>query len=130
LSPLHASGAGKALLAALNQEDRNELMDQLSFDAMTEKTLRSKASLSEEIERIIAEGRSYDREEHVEGMQCVAAPVFNELGSPICALSVSGPSVRVTEEVLVGHGNAVSKTAHLATQLLGGIPPKHWVSDV
>jgi IclR family acetate operon transcriptional repressor len=130
LFPLHASGAGKALLAALDQEERNELMDQLSFDAMTAKTLCSKASLNQEVEWIIAEGRSYDREEHVEGMQCVAAPVFNETGSPICALSVSGPSVRVTEAVLVGHGNAVLKTAHLATQLLGGIPPKHWASDV
>jgi len=130
LSPLHASGAGKALLAALGQEERNELMDQLSFDAMTEKTLCSKVSLTQEIERIIAEGCSYDREEHVEGMQCVAAPVFNETGSPICAFSMSGPSVRVTEAVLVGHGNAVLKTAYLATQLLGGIPPKHWASDV
>ena len=129
LCPLHASGAGKALLAALDQKERNELMDQLSFDAMTEKTLCSKALLNQEVERIIAEGRSYDREEHVEGMQCVAAPIFNETGSPICALSVSGPSVRVTEAVLVGHGNAVLKTAHLATQLLGGIPPKNWASD-
>ena len=39
LSPLHASGAGKALLVALEQEERAELMDQLNFDAMTQKTL-------------------------------------------------------------------------------------------
>ena len=96
---------------------------------MTRKTLGSRASLSEEIDCIIAEGRSYDREEHVDGMQCVAAPVFGELGAPICALSVSGPSVRVTETVLVGHGDAVSKTAQMATQLLGGVVPKHWSSD-
>ena len=85
--------------------------------------------MSEEIDLIIAEGRSYDREEHVDGMQCVAAPVFGEFGAPICALSVSGPSVRVTEPVLVGHGDAVSKTAQMATQLLGGVVPKHWSSD-
>ncbi len=129
LSPLHASGAGKALLAALDQEERAELMDQLNFDAMTQNTLGSPTSLSEEFDRIIAEGRSYDREEHVNGMQCVAAPVFGELGAPICALSVSGPSVRMTEPVLVGHGDAVSKTAQMATQLLGGVVPKHWSSD-
>ena len=129
LSPLHASGAGKALLAALGQEERAELLDQLNFDAMTQNTLGSPTSLSEEIDRIIAEGRSYDREEHVNGMKCVAAPVFGELGAPICALSVSGPSVRVTEPVLVGHGDAVSKTAQMATQLLGGVVLKHWSSD-
>ena len=129
LSPLHASDAGKELLVPLEQEERAELMNQLNFDAMTQKTLGSRASLSEEIDHIIAEGRSYDREEHVDGMQCVAAPVFGELSAPICALSVSGPSVRATEPILVGHGDAVSTTAQIATQLLGGIVPKHWSSD-
>ena len=59
LSPLHASGAGKASLAALvDQEERAELVTQLNFDVITHKILRSRASLSEEIERIIAEGWS------------------------------------------------------------------------
>ncbi len=85
--------------------------------------------MSKEIDRIIADGWSYDREEYVDGMQCVAAPVFGELGAPICALSVSGPSVRVTEPVLVVHGEPVSKTAQMAAQLLDGVIPKHWSSD-
>ena len=62
-------------------------------------------------------------------MQCVAAAVFGELGAPMCALSVSGPRVRMTGPVLVGHGDAVSKTAQMAIQLLGGVVPKHWSSD-
>ncbi|MEE2820241.1 MAG: IclR family transcriptional regulator [Pseudomonadota bacterium] len=128
-SPLDPSGAGEALLAVLDQEERTELMAQLNFDAMTHKTLRSRASLFEEVERIITKSRSYDREEHVDGMCCVATPVFGELGAPIFALSVTGPSIRVTEEVSVGHCDAVSKTAHTATQLLGGVVPKHWSSD-
>ena len=129
LSPLYASGGGEALLAALEQEERAELMDQLNFDAMTQKRLGSRASLSEEIDRIIAEGRLYDREEHVDGMQCVAAPGFGEHVAPMCALSISGSSVRVTESVLVGHGDAAWKTAQMATQLLSGAVPKHWSSD-
>ncbi|HCL68171.1 MAG TPA: hypothetical protein DIC49_01540 [Gammaproteobacteria bacterium] len=128
LSPLHASGAGKALLSALNAQERNHLMDQMTYDALTNKTHQSKNSLTKEIERIIEEGRSYDREEHVERMQCVAAPVFNELGAPVCALSISGPGVRITEEVLIRHGDAVAQTANHATQLVGGISPSHWVT--
>lgn len=128
LSPLHVSSVGIALLAALDQEERAELMAQMNFDAMPHETLRSTASLSEEIERLISRGRSYDREEHVDGMRCAAAPVFGELGAPICALSVIGPSVRITEEVSVGHGNAVSRTAHTAIQLLGCVALKHWSS--
>ena len=129
LSPLHASGAGKALLAALGQEERSVLMEQITYEALTDKTHRSQASLEAEIQIIIAEGRSYDRQEHVDGMQCVAAPVFNELGSPICTLSVSGPSVRMSDAVFIDHGDAVARTAHTATQLLGGIPPNQWMSN-
>ena len=115
LSPLHASGAGKALLAALDQEERAELVTQLNFDVITHKTLRSRASLSKEIERIIAEGWSYDPEEYVDGMHCIAALVFRELGALISALSVCcpfGSSVRVTETSLCWHG----------------VTPKNWSS--
>ena len=129
LSPLHASGAGKALLAALDQDERVVLMEQITYEAMTDKTHQSQASLEAEIQLIIAEGRSFDREEHVDGMQCVAAPVFNELGSPICTLSISGPSIRISDAVFIGHGDAVAQTAHMATQLLGGIQPSHWMSN-
>ena len=128
LSPLHASGAGIALLSSLNAEERDQLMDQLTYHALTDKTHQSKSSLTKEIGRIIEKGCAYDREEHVEGMQCVAAPVFNELGAPICTLSISGPRVRITEEVLIGHGDAVAQTANRATQLIGGIPPSHWAT--
>ena len=127
LSPLHASGAGKALLAALSAESRNNLMDVLIFKELTEKTHRSKTSLAREIQTIIKDGCSFDREEHVQGMQCVAAPVFNELGQPICALSVSGPTVRLSEIVLAQHGDTVASIGNLGTQLVGGQPPDHWL---
>ena len=127
LSPLHASGAGKALLAALSAESRDDLMDDLIFHELTEKTHRSKISLAREIQTILKDGCSYDREEHVQGMQCVAAPVFNELGYPICALSISGPSVRLNEIVLAQHGDTVAAIGNLGTQLVGGQPPSHWL---
>ena len=53
------------------------------------------------------------------GMQCVAAPVFNELGSPICTLSISGPSVRISDAVFIDHGDAVcSNRSYWRPQLL------------
>ena len=125
-SPLHASGAGKALLAALSAKSRNDLMDDLTFHELTENTHRSKNSLAMEIQTIIKDGCSYDREEHVQGMQCVAAPVFNEQGHPICALSVSGPSIRLSKIVLAQHGHTVSVIGNLGTQLVGGHPPTYW----
>lgn len=58
----------------------------------------------------------------------INAPVFNELAAPVCALSMSGPGVRIAEEVLIRHGDAVAQTANQATQLVGGIPQSHWVT--
>tara|TARA_B100001093_G_scaffold362952_1_gene347729 strand:- start:1974 stop:2681 length:708 start_codon:yes stop_codon:yes gene_type:complete len=123
LSLLHASDTGKVLLSVPNAEECSQLMEQLAYDALTDNTPQSKSSLTKDIERIIEEGRFYDREAHVEGMQCVTAPVFDELCAPTCMLGISGPMVRITEEVLVGHGDAVAQTANQVTQLLGGISP-------
>jgi IclR family transcriptional regulator, acetate operon repressor len=130
LAPLHASGAGKALLAGLSHDDRDALIADMPFPSLTEHTLVNRDAMVQEVGRIVARGCAYDREEHVEGMRCVAAPVFNEVGYPICALSVSGPSVRIGDAVLDQHARAVNAMGQRATEFLGGQVPSHWVAYV
>ena len=125
-APLHASSAGKALLAGSLAEDREQIMDTLEFPELTIHTIRHLKAYRLEIETAITEGCAYDREEHVMGMQCVAAPVFSETGAPICALSVSGPSVRMNRERLHLNAQAVRDACKAATKSLGGQPPAHW----
>jgi|TARA_B110000305_G_scaffold172798_1_gene190963 IclR family acetate operon transcriptional repressor len=128
VTPLHASGAGKALLAGLSDEERNLLIDSLDYLKFTTKTHRGLRTLKREIAEVLMLGCAFDREEHVAGMQCVAAPVFNEVGHPICTLSVSGPLVRISEQVLRKHGEAVRAMGQRATELIGGQPPRHWIA--
>lgn len=131
-SPLHASSASKASLASLNRDERSTPMEQITNEALEDKAHRFQAGLEAEMQTSNAEGRSYDRAEHVDGMQCVAGSVFNELGSSICTLSIGGPSVRISDAVFIGHDDAVAQTAqraHTATQLLDGIPSNHWMSN-
>ena len=130
LAPLHASGAGKALFAGLSAEERDGLVAEMEFPALTAQTLTSREALLQETQGIVAAGCAFDREEHLEAMCCVAAPVFNEVGFPICALSVSGPSVRISESVLADHAALVKSTGREATAFLGGQPPAHWIAYV
>ena len=125
--PLYASGAGKALLAALPADEQAPLIDRQAFTAVTRHTLTARSALIRELASVRKVGCAYDREEHVMGMQCVAAPVFNEFGEVVCALSVSGPRVRVDAPTLNSHGQAVIEAAARATDVLGGVPPEYWL---
>lgn len=39
--------------------------------------------------------------EHEYGVVCVAVPVFGHNGSPVAAISISGPSLRLQKEAIV-----------------------------
>lgn len=125
-APLHASSAGKALLAGSREAVRDEIVKRLHYPELTAQTLQTADAFRAEIEAVIEAGCAYDREEHVVGMQCVAAPVFSEIGEPICALSISGPSVRMDATRLASNAQAVTRACARATRLLGGQPPAHW----
>ena len=124
--PLYASGVGKALLAGLSAEEQAPLIEMQAFTAMTRHTLTSKQALIRELAAVRKAGCAFDREEHVMGMQCVAAPIFNEFGEVVCALSVSGPRVRVDAPTLTDHGRSVMDASVRATALLGGVLPEYW----
>lgn len=124
--PLHASGAGKALMAGLPVEERLRLLSALQYSPLTTHTLLSPDQLAQAIERVIESGCAYDCEEQVMGMHCVASPVFNEYGHPLATISVSGPRERLLDDALMACGEIVRQMAAQATAVLGGQPPAHW----
>ncbi len=126
LPPLHECCAEEALLSALNAEGCNHLIDRLTYDMFADKTHQSKSPPTEEIEWIIEQGRSYDREEQFEETQCVAAAIFCNIGALMCVFSIRGPSVRISEERLVGHGDTAPRTANRVIQRLRCVSPSHW----
>jgi len=52
--------------------------------------------LRRELQRAREAGVAYDREESQPEVSCVAAPVLNPEGLPIVALSITGPSYRIS----------------------------------
>jgi DNA-binding IclR family transcriptional regulator len=50
------------------------------------------------LEKVRLQGYAINAEELVEGMRAIAAPIFNHAGKAIAALSISGPTSRLTLE--------------------------------
>lgn len=111
LDPLHCSGVGKALLAFQDEPARSALLGRLRLDAHTPHTITDRAGLVAQIEAIRACGYAIDNEEIEEGLRCVAAPVRDHSGGVVAAVSISGPTTRVTEAAISDIAQAVTRCA-------------------
>ena len=119
-SPMHASGIGKAILAFMEPRPREAMLERLTLEVFTEKTHATRASLAADLGGIRARGFSVDDEERNLGMRCVAAPVFNEFGEAVGGVSISGPTVRVTDAKVAVLGPRVNAAARALTLAMGG----------
>ena len=114
--PLYCTAIGKAILAFMDETERERVLNELVFHPFTEKTVTDKRKLLELLESIRVEGISYDFEELENGLICIAAPIFDKYGQPVAAVSVSGPSIRMGKSVrqnikqlLLRESQAISK---------------------
>ncbi|RDC70957.1 IclR family transcriptional regulator [Rhodovulum sp. 12E13] len=119
LSPLHASGIGKALLAWFDAPRRAAYLAEAELTRFTGHTITSPDALAEDLERIRVRGYALDDEEKAEGMRCVAAPVFDATGEAVAGLSVSGPVSRVTPDNAGRLGAQVARAAAELSAALG-----------
>ncbi|MFT6104225.1 MAG: IclR family acetate operon transcriptional repressor [Paracoccaceae bacterium] len=124
MSPLHASGIGKALLAHSDKARVDAMLTRAPLRRFTATTLTNHTELLADLETIRTRGFSLDNEERTEGMRCVAAPVFNALGETVAGLSVSGPISRVTPAAALRLGKEVAAMARSLSTALGARPPE------
>lgn len=120
--PLHASGVGKALLSAMSEDAVRAVLHKRGLPRITDNTIDSPDRLWAELEKIRTNGYAYDNEEHAIGLRCLAAPILDEFGEPLAALSMAGPRSRVPDERAAELGALVGRLARELTQALGGEP--------
>lgn len=94
--PAYSVGVGKAMLAFLPESELTDLYKDVLFVKLTEKTIDSLEKLQDELQIIRERGYALDNEECMEGLACVAVPLFS-LGSPVAAISVTFPRFRYPE---------------------------------
>jgi DNA-binding IclR family transcriptional regulator len=56
--------------------------------------------LKEHLKAVRTQGYAIDDEENEKGIRCVAAPLYNEIGKVVAAISISAPAFRVTKKVI------------------------------
>jgi len=118
--PLHASGVGKAIFAALPDEQIDAILKVKGLPRITGNTIVAPETMWAALKVIRHRGYSFDDEEHAPGTRCVAATIYDEHAEPLGAISLAGPSSRLPDERIKQLGPIVAHTAEELTRKLGG----------
>jgi IclR family transcriptional regulator, KDG regulon repressor len=94
--PTHCTALGKVMLAGLPDVNLRQIIKGHGLVQLTPNTLTSLERLKSELEAIRRHGYSVDNEELELGLRCVAAPVVDSNGDVVAAVSISGPTTRIT----------------------------------
>ncbi len=118
--PAYCTGTGKVLLAHLSEEDLKDFFRRVRLKRYTPNTITSRSDLRAELDLIRKQGYGVDNAENEAEVKSVAAPVRDESGSIVAAISIAGPVYRMTEEYLQERCiPAVLRAAEMTSRRLG-----------
>lgn len=117
-APVHVTGAGKVLLSELGQQDAIDILRSRGMPKLTRNSITELPAMLDELAIVRKQGYAFDDEECEVGARCVAAPVRNHTGRIVAAMSVSGPSSRLTPE---GLGRIAPTVVKAAARLSGAL---------
>jgi len=93
--PLHAFASGKAILAFMDDERVEDIIDRRGLPEITAETITDQSSLREELAQVRERGVAFNREESIAGINAVAAPVLEASGRPRGSICIAGPANRL-----------------------------------
>ncbi|OHE64864.1 MAG: IclR family transcriptional regulator [Treponema sp. GWB1_62_6] len=117
--PLYCTAIGKVLLADLDDGARASRIASTKLVPFTPRTLRDAKALEAELERIRLEGIGCDAEEHETGISCLAAPIRDNSGRAVAAVSASWPMFRFQEERRAEYEARIKAAAAEISAVLG-----------
>ncbi|MFC3883613.1 IclR family transcriptional regulator [Bacillus songklensis] len=97
-APMHCTSVGKAILAHLPSNVVLDILERKGMPLHTDKTITNKEDFLKELIQVKQRGYALDLEENEYGIICIAVPIFDHLGKVIAAVSISGPTIRMTAE--------------------------------
>jgi DNA-binding IclR family transcriptional regulator len=121
-NPVHCTSVGKAILAFLPPERANEVLRRIRYERTTSRTITTPEALRAELEKTKRRGYAVDDEELEEGLRCIAVPLLDAQRLPVAAVSVSGPSFRVTAQKLPAIANHLLQCVRGISMDMGYVP--------
>ena len=93
--PAHATSTGKVLLGYLTEAERKAVL-RLPLSRPARRTITTQAGLRDELARARSQGYATAVGELEDGYSAIGAPVRDHEGRVVAAVSVGGPSVRLS----------------------------------
>jgi DNA-binding IclR family transcriptional regulator len=115
----HCTGLGKALLADRPDAEVDQIVREHGLARHTPNTIGDAEALREELAVTRKRGYAVDNEELEAGIRCVGAPVRDFTGAVVAAISVSGPSTRITAEIVPELAERITASAAAISRSLG-----------
>lgn len=116
--PLYSCAPGKAILAWWNEARRAEWFRGRALKSFTSTTLSRRADLERALDDSQLQGWAVDRAEGIDGIHCVAAPILDEYGNPIAAITVMAPASRMPVDAFEHCGELCGRAAREIEQRL------------
>ena len=107
-APLTCSAVGKACLAFMPRQKADRMISKAGISQLTRKSHITANSLWRDLDDTRKRKFAVDDEEHSDGLRCVSAPLFGPMAEVIGALSVSGLSVRITDQHMASLDKSLS----------------------
>jgi IclR family KDG regulon transcriptional repressor len=115
----HCTALGKAILARLPSEIVDSILADNGMARFTPNTITDIPTFKEHLRRVKNQGFAIDDEEHEEGIRCAAGAILDYTGSVAGAISVSGPSIRISRQRLDEIGRVVRDVSRRLSSSLG-----------
>ena len=113
---MYCTSVGKAMLANMPKEEVEKCISG-KLEAYTENTITDKKSLLEEIEKTRIRGYGIDME-IMFGIKCVGVALLNHDGKVEGGLSISAPSLRMSDEKIELYANILKEYAAKIQKML------------
>ena len=123
--PLHAGSAGKLFLAYMPEDQCKEFLATEDREVFTPMTITDPDKLQAECKLIREQGYALSHGEWTVDASGVAAPIFNQRGQMIAAMTISGPTQRFTPEKVENFSRSCIRTGLQISRLLGYKPSQN-----
>ncbi len=96
--PAYCTAAGKAQIAFMTDEELERYIPAKDLKSYTPNTITDREELKKQLRQISEQGYAIDNEELDLGVRCIGAPIRDYTRRIVGAVSISGPSMRLTAD--------------------------------